>query len=74
LNDSEVTSDSAMSGSQQTFEVQRLSNGKEEPKNYLVAMDDRRIYQELVTISDSTFQAAIDRKTDFYKDWVVREL
>lgn len=74
LNDGEVTPDSAMSAGQQTFEVQKVSNGKDEPKHYLVAVDDRRIYQELVQISDSTFQAAVDRKTDFYKDWMKREL
>jgi hypothetical protein len=74
LNSGEVAPESAMSAGQQTFEVQRVSNGTDEPKNYLVAVDDRRLYQELIMISDGTFQAAVDRKTDFYKDWMAREI
>jgi hypothetical protein len=72
-NDPQIALNSTAFG-KQTFEVQRVSNRRDEPKNYLVAVDDRRIYQELITISDTTFQAAVDRKTDFYKDWMVREL
>ena len=74
LEDGKTIPDAAMSASQQTFEVQQLKNGFEPPKNYLVAVDDRRMYQDLVKISDSTFQAAVDRKTDFYEDWMDREL
>ena len=74
LNDSEVALDSVMSAGQQTFEVQRVSNGGEESKNYLVAVDDRRIYQELIMISDNTFQAAVSRKTAWWSDAMDREL
>jgi hypothetical protein len=42
-DDGKTIPDSAMSVGQQTFEVQRVSNGNDEPKNYLVAVDDRRL-------------------------------
>jgi hypothetical protein len=64
-----------ITGRQGRYEVQKLKHSTEkEPKYYLVAVDDRRIFQDLVMISDSTFNQAINDKTDYYKDWMKREL
>lgn len=64
-----------MTGRTRRYEVEKVKRyGETDYVNYLVSVDDRRIFQDLIAISDSTFRRAVDDKTNFYMDWMKREM
>ena len=72
--DCEVTP-SFMIGGTDRYQVQVLKRKvDEQPINYLIKLDDHKIFQDLLKVSDETFKRAVGEKTDFYRDWMKREL
>jgi len=72
--DCEVTP-SFMIGGTDRYQVEVLKRRvDEQPINYLMKLDDRKIFQDLLKVSDDTFNRAVAEKTEYYRDWMKREL
>lgn len=62
-------------GGQTRYEVRKLKRSYEQiPIHYLVSVDDRRIFQDLIQITDDDFARAVKEKTDWWADAMDREL
>jgi hypothetical protein len=74
ISDGTVPSGTAVGGNRR-YEVQKVERiADSTPTHYLVSVDDRRIFQDLIAISDSSLSAAVDEKTNWYRDWTKRQL
>ena len=74
IKEGEMPPNIEMSASKKTYLIQRVGHFKKIIKNYLVAIDDRELFNELIQITDDLLNRAVDKKTDFWKDRLVEEL
>ena len=63
-----------MSATKKTYLVQKVGYDIDKAKSYLVSVDEREIFNDLISITDTLFNRAVEKKTEHYRDLIGVEL
>ena len=74
IPEGEVIPEMMISATRKTYLVQKCTYEKDPPKAYLVAVDEKETFNDLLKITDNLLNRAVERKTDFWKDTITEEL
>ena len=55
-----------LTGQKITYQVERVKFPGEDIRNYLVRMDDKKLFNDLIKITDNILEAAVKEKTEKY--------
>jgi len=56
-----------ISTTRKRYEVQKVHHNYEGTKNYLVSVDERGLFQDLIKTTDSCLERLVEKRTEFYQ-------
>ena len=72
--ENEIPSYVEMTAIKKTYLGRKMTYENDPPKNYLVAIDDKELFQDLIQITDDLFNWAVEKKTNFWREKLIEEL